>query len=87
MIATFDETAEKLGLTLLQKLRQSGVNSELYPETAKIKKQMSYADSKKIPFVVLIGSDEVTSQLLTLKNMVSGEQQKMGIDEIVAYFN
>lgn len=87
LIATFDETAEKLGLTLLQKLRQSGVNSELYPETAKIKKQMSYADSKKIPFVVLIGSDEVTSQLLTLKNMVSGEQQKMGIDEIVAYFN
>lgn len=86
LIATFDESAEMCGLSLLQKLRQVGVNTELYPETAKIKKQMSYADSKKIPFVVLIGSDEVASQLFTLKNMASGEQQKMSSDDIIAYF-
>ena len=83
LIATFDEDAEKFALKLLQQLRQAGINSELYPESSKIKKQMSYADSKNIPFVVLIGSEEVSTQLLTLKNMTSGEQQKMTIGQVI----
>ena len=85
LIATFDEDAEKFALKLLQQLRQAGINSELYPESSKIKKQMSYADSKNIPFVVLIGSEEVSTQLLTLKNMTTGEQQKMTIDQVIDF--
>ncbi len=85
LIATFDEDAAKFALKLLQQLRQAGINSELYPESSKIKKQMSYADSKNIPFVVLIGSEEVSTQLLTLKNMTTGEQQKMTIDQVIDF--
>ena len=84
LIAAFDEEAEKYSLKILQKLRLAGINSELYPEQAKMKKQMSYADSKKIPFVILVGSDEVSSNLLTFKNMETGEQQKLSIEQIIA---
>ncbi|MNL57310.1 histidyl-tRNA synthetase [compost metagenome] len=57
---------------------------ELYPSPGKLKKQMSYADDKHIPYVILIGSDEMQTGQLTLKNMHSGEQQKLSVDAIVA---
>ncbi len=83
MLVTFDEAAEKYALGILARLRSEDISAELYPEQAKIKKQMAYADSKKIPYVVLIGSDEVTTGELTLKNMTTGEQEKLVIDKIV----
>jgi histidyl-tRNA synthetase len=83
LIAAFDEEAEKYSLKLLQQLRSQGINAELYPEQAKIKKQMSYADGKNIPYVILVGSDEVSSGLLTFKDMITGEQQKVLIDQII----
>jgi histidyl-tRNA synthetase len=54
-------------LPLLRTAREKGINAEVFPDNAKIKKQLDYADRKKIPFVVIIGSDELQSGLLTLK--------------------
>ncbi len=77
LISNFDAEAEVFALPLLQQLREAGIAAELYPSPAKLKKQMSYADAKSIPYVILIGSDEMQSGLLTLKNMQSGDQQKL----------
>jgi len=83
LISNFDAEAELYALPILQQLRNSGIAAELYPSSAKLKKQMSYADNKKIPFVILIGSDEIQSGKLTLKDMRSGEQDKLSVEEIV----
>jgi histidyl-tRNA synthetase len=85
LISNFDEQAEIFALPLLQKLRKASISAEIYPSSAKLKKQMTYADDKNIPFVILIGSDEMESGLLTLKNMKSGEQQKLSADQISAF--
>lgn len=85
LISNFDEAAELYALPILQQLRTAGIAAELYPSSAKLKKQMSYADGKNIPYVILIGDDEMESGLLTLKNMESGEQQKLAVDAIVAF--
>ncbi len=84
MISNFDRDAEKYALPLLQKLRNAGINTELYPSSAKLKKQLNYADDKKIPYVILIGSEEMLSNMLSLKNMKSGDQQKLTIDQIIS---
>ena len=87
LISNFDELSEKYALPLLQKLRNVGISAEIYPEAAKLKKQMSYADDKNIPFVILIGSNEMETGLLSLKNMKSGEQQKITAEEIIAFLS
>lgn len=83
LISNFDKEGFDYGLTLLPLLRKAGINSELYPDAVKLKKQLDYADRKKIPFVILLGSEEITSGLLTLKNMKSGEQIKLSADNLV----
>ncbi|WP_442589815.1 histidine--tRNA ligase [Pedobacter sp. AW31-3R] len=83
LISNFDQDSEWYALPLLQQLRMSGIAAELYPSSAKLKKQMGYADAKSIPYVILIGSDEMQSGLLTLKNMSSGEQQQLDVSAIV----
>jgi histidyl-tRNA synthetase len=87
LISNFDEAAESYALPLLHKLREAGIAAELYPSAAKLKKQMSYADDKHIPYVLLIGSDEMLSGLLTLKNMHTGEQKKLKSEEIIELLN
>ncbi len=84
LISNFDPRAEKYALPLLQQLRNAGINSEIYPSSAKLKKQLTYADDKNIPFVILVGSEEMESGLLTLKNMRSGEQQKISADQVIS---
>lgn len=84
MISNFDEEAFLYGLSVLPKLRNAGINAEIYPDSVKLKKQLDYADRKNIPFVILIGSDEIQSGLLTLKNMKSGEQQKLNAEDLIA---
>ena len=84
LISNFDEKAEKFALPLLQTLRDKGISAEIYPSSAKLKKQMTYADDKNIPYVILIGSDEMETGLLSLKNMKSGEQQKLTAEEIAS---
>ena len=83
LISNFDKEAELYALPLLQQIRNKGIAAELYPTSAKLKKQMSYANDKNIPFVILIGSDEINSGILSLKNMKTGGQQKYSIDEII----
>jgi histidyl-tRNA synthetase len=84
LFVTFGETEQAYCLPLLANARKAGINSEVYPDAnAKMKKQMGYADDKKVPFVVIIGGDEMQSGLLTLKNMTSGEQEKLTINQII----
>ncbi|WP_439882420.1 histidine--tRNA ligase [Pontibacter sp. MBLB2868] len=84
LIVQFDKQSETYSLPLLQKLRDAGIASELYPEAAKLKKQMSYADQKNIPFVMLVGSEEIESGKLKLRDMQTGEQDELYIDDIIA---
>lgn len=83
LISNFDEAAESYALPILQKLRDLNIAAELYPTAAKLKKQMSYADGKNIPYVILIGGDEMESGLLTFKVMESGQQEKLTIEAII----
>jgi histidyl-tRNA synthetase len=83
LIAYFDEEGFNYGLSILSHLRQAGIPSELYAEPSKFKKQLAYADKKGIPFVVVIGEQEVQQQTVTLKNMLSGQQETIAIEELV----
>ena len=71
-------------LPLLQMARLAGLNSEVYPDVCKIKKQLDYADKKQIPYVCIIGSEEMNTGKLTLKNMISGEQEKLDFEGILS---
>ncbi|MBP6386130.1 MAG: histidine--tRNA ligase [Pseudarcicella sp.] len=70
-------------ISLVQKTRKSGINTEVYPDDTKIKKQMEYAHKKKIPYVCIIGSEEINDQVFTLKNMDLGTQEKVNIDRLI----
>lgn len=85
LISNFDKEAEEYALPVLQQLRSANIAAELYPSSAKLKKQMSYADDKHIPYMMLIGSDEMESGMLTLKDMQSGQQQKLTAESIVEF--
>ncbi len=84
MLTNFDEKAARYGLKVLKKLRDTGHNAEMYPDSVKLKKQLDYADRKQIPYVVLIGSQEMESGNLTLKNMKTGEQNTASLEEILS---
>lgn len=86
MITNFDADAEAYGLGVLRQLREVGINAELYPDASKLKKQFDYADRKRIPYVLIIGSEEIQTGILSLKNMKTGEQQKLGLVQILAIF-
>lgn len=84
LFVNFGHTEEMHCMKLLQQLRNNGINAELYPETgAKMKKQMGYADKKAIPFVALVGEAEIATNTIAVKNMESGEQTSMTIDELI----
>lgn len=84
LLIHMDESARAVGLPLLTRLREQGISSEAYPDNAKLKKQLDYANAKRIPYVVLIGSEEMQTGLLTLKNMLTGEQEKLSVEEILS---
>jgi len=83
MFVNFGDQDEAYVLKALHALRESRIPSELYPDVAKIKKQMTYADARQIPFVVLAGEQERGEGCYTLKQMHSGEQKKVTVDEMV----
>jgi histidyl-tRNA synthetase len=83
MFVNFGPEEEKYCLGLLKLVRDKGINAELYPAKAKMDKQMKYADSKKIPFVALVGSQEMSSGMLSVKDMQKGEQHKMTVEELL----
>ena len=82
MLTNFDAEAGRYGLRILKSLRDAGINAEMYPDATKLKKQLDYADRKQVPYVVLIGSKEMETGLLTLKNMKTGEQSALPVNEI-----
>ena len=73
-------------LKAIQKLRAEGVNAELYPSSAKMKKQMNHANKRDIPFVILVGSSEMNENSFTVKDMNEGTQVSLNIDELIAKF-
>ncbi len=83
LICPFDAAAETYALPLLQQLRAQGTSTELYPAGAKIKKQLDYANNKHIPKVIIIGSDEMATGLLMVKDMISGGQEKQSFEQII----
>ena len=84
MIVNFDPESQKHALSILTKLRAADIRSEIYPESVKLKKQMNYADKKNIPFVLIIGPEEIKTAQYTLKDMKKGDQATMAISEIIA---
>ncbi len=83
MFVNFGEKEGAHALEVLVSLQQNGIRAELYPDAGKMKKQMKYANQRAIPFVVLIGEQELETKRYTLKNMITGEQEKMSVDELV----
>ena len=83
IFVNFGEEEEGYCLGLLKQLRENGIRAEIYPEAAKMKKQLSYADSKKIPYVALVGANEMAEGKINLKNMATGEQQPVTVEELI----
>ena len=87
LFVTFGQDEQDYALPLLAQLRKAGIRAEVYPEAgAKMKKQMGYANAKQIPYVVIIGSEEMETGMVSMKNMISGEQVKIKANEIVNQF-
>ncbi len=83
LFIAFDETSHRYAFRELGKVRAAGINAELYPDPVKIQKQMKYANARNVPFVVLVGADEMESGQLSFKNMQSGDQEKLTLDQII----
>jgi len=82
LFINFGEHEAMYCLNIINKVRARGIRAELYPDAVKMKKQMSYANAKQIPFVALAGENEIAAGKITLKNMLTGEQQLLSPDEI-----
>ncbi|MBO7140959.1 MAG: histidine--tRNA ligase [Prevotella sp.] len=83
LFINFGNAETAYALPAVARLRQAGIRTEYYPDAAKMKKQMSYANAKQIPYVVLAGESEMAEGKFTLKNMATGEQQMLTVEEII----
>ena len=86
MFVNFGDVEAAYCMRLLKKLRIAGINSEIYPSAAKIKKQINYADRKGVQNVVIVGENEIKTGQLTVKNMNKGSQQNMTLEELINLF-
>jgi histidyl-tRNA synthetase len=86
LMVSFDEESWKYSLKVLHRLRTANVKAELYPEPVKLKKQMKYANDKQIPYVILVGSEEMKTGDLTFKNMKEGTQESLNAESILKRF-
>ena len=84
LFINFGENETSYCLPIINKVRAQGIRAEIYPDSTKMKKQMSYANAKQIPFVVLAGESEMQAGKVTLKNMETGEQVLVSPDELIA---
>lgn len=84
LFVNFGQAEAAYCLPVLAKVRAAGVRAEIYPDSAKMKKQMSYANAKNIPFVAIAGETEMNEGKFTLKNMLTGEQHAVTADELLA---
>ena len=86
LFINFGDRESLYALQAISKLRANGIASELYPDQAKMGKQMGYADKRNIPFVILAGDKEIENQSYTLKSMVSGDQSNYTLDQLISFF-
>jgi histidyl-tRNA synthetase len=84
LVTIFNESLEEVSIETAKKLRARGINTELYPTNAKLEKQLKYADRKKLQFVIIIGEEEVANGKVVVKNLVSGEQSTVSLEEAVS---
>ena len=84
LLIAFDEATHLHAFAALNKIRQAGCTAELYPAPVKLNKQMKYANARKVPYTVLIGSEEMEANLFALKNMETGEQQKVDLETLIS---
>ena len=84
LFINFGEKETAYCLPLVAKAREAGIRTEIFPDATKMKKQMTYANAKQIPFVVLAGENEMAAGKVTLKNMLSGEQQLVTAEELIS---
>lgn len=85
MIVNFGEKEVKYAINLRDRLNRLNISSELYPDSAKLKKQISYADARKIPLIVMAGGNEIQEGVVTLKIMSTGEQKKISEYELIEF--
>ena len=83
LFINFGEKETAYCLPIINKVRSQGIRAEIFPDAAKMKKQMSYANAKQIPFVVLAGENEMNAGKVTLKNMTTGEQSLLSTEELI----
>jgi histidyl-tRNA synthetase len=84
LFLNFGEKEQLYCLSLLKDVRANGISSEIYPTDAKLKKQMKYANDRGVKYVAIVGEEEMKSELVLLKNMETGEQEEMSIDEVIS---
>ena len=85
LFINFGEKETEYCLPILSELRAAGIRAEIYPDAAKMKKQMQYANVKAVPFVALVGENEMSAGMVTLKNMTTGEQQMVPAAELLSH--
>ncbi len=85
LLINFGGEEQKASMKLLKELRKAGIQSDIYPDAAKMKKQMEYANKRAIPYVVIVGESERIEGVATVKNMVKGEQQKVPFAELADF--
>lgn len=85
LFVNFGEKETEVAMKLAKNLREKGLRCDVYPDNAKMKKQMQYADHRSAKFVIIIGEEELKTRQVTLKDMISGEQQKVDFSELTAF--
>ncbi len=87
LFVNFSESEVSCCIEMASRLRENNISAEVYPDAAKLKKQFSYANAKQIPFVIIIGEEEIKNKTLKIKNMNSGDEATLQSDELLAYFD
>lgn len=87
LFVALDDDSHKYAFRKVTELRAASINCDLYPEPAKMKKQMSYANARKVPFVAIIGESERNNDSVALKNMITGEQEILPLDSLIKKFS
>lgn len=87
LVLNFGDAVLEYSFKILALLRSMSIRSEFYPDPVKIKKQISYADARKIPYILIAGEDELKSGIVTIRNMISGQQQKVPMADLKEYLD
>ncbi len=87
LFVNFGDREARHILPMLSKIRRAGIHAEIYPDAAKMKKQLTYANNNHIPYVALVGEEEMAKNLVTFKDMATGEQKAMDVNQLIAFLS